>query len=500
MDMAKDTRAPDRAVEAGRGALFIGAAKAFFMVSAFLQKWLLTRIIGSADFGAFSVVNAAVSMVNNATVQGTIQSVSKFTAEDDAQADAVKRAGLKLQLVVGLVLGLGFFLAAPAIADALRHPEFTRWFRIVAAIPFLYSLYSVFVGSANGQRLFRVQAGFDIGFSTAKTILLLGGAAAIGLAGAFLGFVAAAFLILCVAAVVMRLPRSGTGSFPMGRLVTFMVGIVVYTLLINAALNYDLLLLRRFAGLAASGEEANRIAGHYEAVRNFALLPYQALLVITFVIFPLVSRSTFEQDRAATRAYITQTLRYAVILAGAMAAVLVARPLGLLTTFYRAEYGAGATALPILVGGIVCLSLLGVSGSIINASGRPRVAVLLVASTVVAGGGAAFALVPGQPPGPAMLNAAAAATAFGMAVGFVGALVYLKRQFGGGPPLATVGRVAVALGAALAVGRLVPGQGKIVTLITLALAGVSFVVVLILMREFGVEDRAKLRRILGRGR
>ena len=45
-----------------------------------------------------------------------------------------------------------------------------------------------------------------------------------------------------------------------------------------------------------------------------------------------------------------------------------------------------------------------------------------------------------------MLTAAAAATSFGMAVGMVAALIYLKRQFGGAAPLATVVRVAVSRG------------------------------------------------------
>jgi O-antigen/teichoic acid export membrane protein len=492
--------APDRAVEAGRGALYIGAAKGFFMISAFAQKWLLTRIVGSADYGAFSVVNAAVSVLNNATVQGTIQSVSKFTAEDDRQADAVKAAGLRLQLVVGALLGLGFFILAPLIAArAYEHPEFTRWFRMVALIPFVYSLYSVFVGSANGLRRFRAQAGFDITFSTLKTFLLLGGAALFGLAGAFGGFVAAAGFILVVSALVMKWPRlQGAAPFPMARLVRFMIGIVVYTLLINLALNYDLLLLRRFAAGVTDAVGANQMAGHYEAVRNFALLPYQALLVVTFVIFPLVSKSTFEQDRDATRAYVTQTLRYALILAGAMAAVLAARPRGLLLTFYKPEYAVGQTALPILVAGIVCLAMLGVAGSIINASGHPRTAGALVATTVLVGGAAAFIIVPGQAPGAPMLNAAALATALGMAAGFGASLVYLRRRFAANPPLPTVLRVLVAAALAIAAGRLMPGQGKIVALIALAAAGVIFLGSLIVLGEFGAQDRAKFRKILGR--
>ncbi len=488
-------------MQAGRGALFIGAAKVFFMVSAFLQRWLLTRVVGSAEYGIFSVVNVVVSVINNATVQGTIQSVSKFTAEDDARADAVKRAGLRLQIVVGAALTLGFFLAAPLIASAYRDPSFVRWFRLVAPIPFFYSLYSVFIGSANGLRRFHVQAGFDIGFSTIKTVLLLGGAAVFGVAGALGGFVAAALVILLAAVAVIGIsrPTAGGPTFPVRRLAAFMVGIVLYTLLINLALNYDLILLRRFAGVVAAAERANQIVGHYEAVRNFSLLPYQALLIITFVIFPLVSRSTFEQDRETTRAYVTQTMRYALILAAAMASVLCARPAGLLGLFYKPEYVDGATALPVLVSGIVALSLLGVAGAIINASGQPRVAVGLVAVTVGVGAAVAFLIVPGQVPGAPMLNAAASATATGMAAGFVGALVYLRRRFQAGPPLASVIRVVVASSATLVAARLVPGEGKLLTLGVLVASGVVFLVALIVLGEFGPQDRAKFRRILGRG-
>jgi stage V sporulation protein B len=500
--MAEQTRAPDRAVEAGRGAIFIGAAKIWFIVSGFVQQVLMTRLLGTAGFGDYGQAVAAVSVLNNATVQGTINSVSKFTSEDDSRADAVKRAGLKLQVIVGGLLALAFFVSAPAFASYYKHPEFTPLFRIVALIPLLYSIYSVFVGSANGLRRFRAQASFDISFSTLKTVLLAVGALFAGVAGSLAGWVLTALLVLVLSAVVMRLPRGGSQAqtFPISRLLAFMGGIVLYTLLINLALNLDILLLRRFAALGAEASRASALSGQYQGMRTFALLPYQLCLVITFVIFPMVSRSTFEQDRQATRIYVNQTLRYAIILSAAVAAVLVARPAGLLTLVYPAAFRDGAAALPVLVGGIVCLSLMGVAGSIINASGRLRATILLTALTVVSGTAAAFVVVPGQPPGPAMLSAAAAATSFGMAVGMVAALIYLRRQFGGAAPLATAVRVAVSVSVAVGVARLVPGEGKLLTLMVLPLAGVVFLVVLVLLREFGPEDRAKFARILGRGR
>jgi stage V sporulation protein B len=388
---SKATSQPDRAVEVGHGVLFIGLAKASFMVFGALQKFLLARVVSVAEYGAFSVVNNAISIVNNTIVQGTIQSVSKFTAEDDTRAGAVQRAGLRLQIFLGLGVALAVFLAAPLVAGFVNAPEHTSLFRLAAAIPAIYAFYTVFVGTANGQRRFNVQASFDVGFSISKTILLLAGAA-VGrmaghsVAGAFLGFIAAAVLIMLVAGRKMWLAK-GNAQFSPWRLLYFMGGALAYTLLINLALSYDSLLLRRFAGAALAGQGADALVGAYEAVRSLALLPYQALLVVTFVIFPLVSRSTFAEDREATAAYVRQTLRYALIFGAAMAVVLGARPETLLRILYPASYGMGAAAMPILAAGVVALALLSIAGSIVTASGRPYVAMVLVAVTLIAGTG-----------------------------------------------------------------------------------------------------------------
>jgi O-antigen/teichoic acid export membrane protein len=488
----------EAAVVAGRGAIFIGFAKVYFMVSGLLQRILLTRVVGAADFGDFAVVNNAISILNNTVVQGTIQAVSKFTAEDDARAGAVQRAGVRMQLVLGGILLLVLSVGAPALAQFEKAPQATTLFRIAAFIPLIYCLYAVFVGSANGLRQFRTQASFDVGFSTAKTILLLGCALAWKVTGAFVGFVAAAVFILVVASRVMRLPAGG--SFPMGRLVRYMGGVVTYSLLINVALNYDGLLLRHFAAdhPGVDAQIAGVIAGNYEALRTFALLPYQTLLVVTFVIFPLVSRATFAADREATRTYVTQTMRYALILAAAMGIVLAARPEALFGVIYKAEYRGGAPALPILAGGQCCLALLAVACAILNAAGRTRATVSLMVATLAVGSGAIALLVPRAAPGTPMLVAAATATALGMAVGLVGAVVILRAQLGGAFPLATVLRVAAAMAAAIVAARLVPGHGKVVGLAVMALAAIAYVAVLLASREFGPEDRAKFAKVLRR--
>jgi stage V sporulation protein B len=488
----------EAAVVAGRGAIFIGFAKVYFMISGLLQRILLTRLVGPADFGDFAVVNNFVSIVNNTVVQATVQAVSKFTAEDDARAGAVQRAAIRMQLALGLFIGAVLFFGAPVVANLWHAPRCTPYFRIAAFIPLVYCLYTVFVGSANGLRRFRTQASFDVGFSTAKTVLLLGCAWIWNVSGAFLGFVTAAVVILGYAARTMWM--ASPAEFPIGRLVRYMVGVVTFGLLINLALNYDGLLLRRFAATAPgmNADAAAVIAGNYEALRTFALLPYQTLLVVTFVIFPLVSRATFQEDREATRVYVTQTMRYALILAAAMGIVLAARPAALFGVIYKPEYRAGAPALPILAAGQCCLALLAVACAILNAAGRTRTTVSLMLLTLVVGAAGLAVLIPRAEPGSAMLVAAASASALGMAAGLAAALVVLRARLGGSPPIKTVARVAAAIAAAVIVARLVPGQGKLVGLAVMALAAFAYAAVLLATREFGPEDRAKFARVLRR--
>jgi O-antigen/teichoic acid export membrane protein len=457
-------------------------------------------VVGAAArFGAFGVVNNLVSIVNNTVIQSTIQSVAKFTAEDDARAGAVQRAAVRLQVIVGVALGAAFFLGAPLIAEFEKAPSYTPYLRIAAAIPFLYAIYAVFVGSANGLRRFRTQATFDVTFATMKTILLLGLAALWKVTGAFVGFAAAAVAIVVISSRVMRLPAppAAAAPFPAGRLLRYMIAVGVYTLLLNVALNYDQPLLHRFAGIV-DPSRAPVLAGHYQALRTLALLPYQALLVITFVIFPLVSRSTFAQDREATRSYVTQTMRYALILVVAMGLLLAARPAALLGIFYPPDYGEGASALAILVTGECCLALLAVGCAILNAAGRTTATLTLMAVTVAIGAGAAALLVPRATPGTPMLLAATVATSLGMASGFVASVVYLRARTGGSPPATTILRVGGAAAAAVLVGRFLPAHGKILGLAAIAVVGAVYLGVLIATGEFGPDDRAKFARVLRR--
>jgi hypothetical protein len=92
----------------------------------------------------------------------------------------------------------------------------------------------------------------------------------------------------------------------------------------------------------------------------------------------------------------------------------------------------------------------------------------------------------------------ASAAALGMIVGFVLSIGYVRWRLGGTAPVGTIVRVAISGAGAVLVGRVLPGHGKVMGLAITVLVAVVYFVVLIALREFGANDRAKFRKILRR--
>ena len=92
------------ATNAGKGVLYIAVAKLYFMIVGAVIEFRLTAILSRTVFGAYGVVASVVSPFNNVMVTGSIQAVSRFTAQRPETARAVEAAGLRMHLWVGLPL------------------------------------------------------------------------------------------------------------------------------------------------------------------------------------------------------------------------------------------------------------------------------------------------------------------------------------------------------------------------------------------------------------
>ncbi len=563
----------ETAKTAGRGFLVITAAKVWFLVTAAAVQLGLPIVFGSAElFGIFKIVTEAIGLLNMVVLTASLQAVSKLVSEQPDRANAIVKLATKLQCFVALPVAALYALGAPAIAESFSDPTLVPLLRLSSLIILFYGFYAISIGYLNGVKEFVKQALIDMTFATLKMVGILGlVAVGFGVVGAVSGFVAAAAFV-CIASAVwvfklMRSREAEQSNDPppkdaLKRLAGYLGLIMLYTFALNGLMRADLFILKSVAGdmpAAFVGAEdvfksmSDKFAGFYGAVLNLARIPYQGVIAVTFVIFPMISEATFAADVDATRNYIRTTLRYCILLIAGVALLLAFNSDSLIAGLYSSDYQAASTALAVLSVSIIFFALFYVATTMIIGAGHPVVAVVVMGISMVLS--AVFnwifvnrvheetmaelvwnPLPPVGPPdgasqavaqaldkanqaaefgGPYLLKAttymefAAYGTTIAMVSGCLGAIGWLWWKFQARPPFATIARVLVATAVLYGVDLVFPtpvewvaDYGKIVFLgivgVKMAVMGVVLLVVLALTREFGAEDLDRVKAVIGR--
>ena len=474
---------------AGRGVVFLSISKAWFMISGYAIVFTLPRLLPPDVFGDYGVVTRIVSVLNAVLITGTIQAVSKFVSQEPRHAGAVKAAAVRLQLLLGGGIFLAYVVAAPLIALFENDPALTPYIRISALIVISYAFYAIYMGFVNGLKRFGTQAALDMSFSTLKLVLVVGlgflaARAGFGIAGAIGGFALAAFLVLLLA--MFAVPRVRMeGHLGMGVLFRFSLFIMIFTFIITLLLGIDLLLLKKLGKNAAD-------AGYYTTAQYLAYIPYQAIISITFVIFPLISRLTYLDDRERARSYIREALRYSLMIAMLIAVLFSSSAGALMRLLLPSGYESAASALSILVFGILCFALFFVCATVITSSGRPGHSAAMGAGMLVLSYGLNYVFIPRYG-----MTGAAAASATAMGAGLCAAGIYLRARFGACLPFLSAARVGGAGAFLFVLSLLVPAAG-IALVVKFAVLAAVYVGILAALRELGPADLERAKKILSK--
>jgi len=442
--------------EAGRGFLWITGAKVWFLVTATVSSLAFPRLFGDPVlYGQYRVVSGVLNVVTMVIIGGTVQAVSRLTSEVGSGPGAVRRVGLRVATALFVPVGLAGLLGAGWLARVLLRDEALAGpIRAASGVVIAYAFYAVIVGVLNGRRFFARQAALDMTFSTLKTASMVAVVAWTGsVTGAFGAFAASAAAVLGLALWMGRVSEaSGPGDRTPGvrDLLHYLVPLGGYALVLNLLLQADVIALKAFLGAVGEGPEgASAVAGVYGAARNVSLLPYQAVISLTFVVFPLVSRATSAGEVEAAGRTASGALRLASVLSFGAVAVLGAAPGPLLGLLFGPAFRAGAETLPWLLGGGALMAVTSVGNAVLASSGRPAAPLWsgLVSLVVLALGLGAGLPLSGIDPSRVAAGSVVAAALCGTLV--TGS--WVRRSFGDLPWLRTFWVAALgALGASLA--------------------------------------------------
>jgi stage V sporulation protein B len=476
---------------AGRGAIYITAAKIWFMVSGYGIAVTLTYLLTTEYYGLYRVVISTVSIINAVIVTSTYQTVSKYVSQEPEKAGSIKWKALGLQVYVGGAATLGFFLLAPVVASLLNDPRLAGWLRLASLITLSYSFYSVYTGYFNGKKRFGIQAGLDITYSTLKLVfIVLLAWLGFGVTGSVSGFALAAGCVLGISAILAR-GDNRKGEAPAGQLFKFQSYVLLFTFVLTLLQRVDLMLIKALSSPDATRASEN--AGYYSAAMDIANLTYQIVVSVTFVIFPLVSQSTFADDRARTQGYISNTLRYTLMVMALTATLFSSCAAGILRVIYRETYQAGSPALRIVAFGMLFFGLLYVVTTIISASGQPKVSLLLGVITLVLSTALNALLIPSHG-----LAGAAAATTVSMLGGTILACAYVWRRFRTLMSITSALRIPGCAGVIYAAALLFSPGSKLMIIAQLIALSVAYVIALIITGELGRSDLRLIARVVRR--
>ncbi len=503
----------DAARTAGRGGLVIVAAKILFIFYGFAQQILLQHLLGEAGYGEVSFVNATVGVINNVMVAASIQGVSRTVASAPPESvGELYRRVLGYHAVIAVIMAAGFAALAGVITSVFHAEHLTTPLRVVALIVLLYGIYAPIVGSLNGRKRFVDQGGLDIVYGAMRTVGIALGvvfflrAHLSGTLGFCVGFVGAATLILPASIWRAGLGKAGGKDPALGKYLAFLGPVVVAQAFLNLLLRTDFFLLRYFAGHTAAAQgvsqkAADELLGVYQGVQIYAFLPFQILMSITFILFPMLARAHADKDTEAVRDFTRAGVRLSFVFTGLICGTVSALSMHVLRLASpEGIWKNGADALRILAIGMGPLSVIGISSAVLTSLQRERLAAALtaIAVTLVALGCAV--LLPGAELTSGMLVRTAIAASAGLGIAMIIGAILVKRTAGGFVPPLTVVRVPIAIAAAIAAGWKMPWLGKALVVPQAAAIGVVYVIALVVMREIGAADLAIVKRALSRGK
>jgi O-antigen/teichoic acid export membrane protein len=442
----------------GRGFVYVTGAKLYFLVTATFTSLAFPRLFGDpVPFGRYRVVTGVLNVVTMVVITATIQATSRLAAAAGSDLRAVRTAALAVQAAIFGTVFVAMFALADVIAGGwLGDVELGTPLRVASLVVAAYAAYAVLVGLLNGRKRFGAQAGLDVTFSTLKTGLMIAAVVATASAAwAFGAFAFSAFAVLGVAVVVARLPTGGArqARLPVREYLRYLLPLAGYALVLNLLLQADVIALKAFAtgpdveGLATAADRASALAGIYGAARNVALLPYQAVISLAFIVFPVVSRSSSEGDERATAAATGGAMRLAAVLCFAAVALLGAAPREVLALLYGGAYAEASPVLVMLLAGGALAALMYVGNAVLASSGHPGVSTAGGVAAVVVQLAALALMVPAASDAAGAFVGAALATLLGTSCG-AGLTVALLRRVAPGARWGWTAAMSVAAAAA----------------------------------------------------
>ena len=279
------------------------AADAIVPVIGFIIAVYLTRALGPAQYGLYSILFTVIlfaEFVVSATCKQT--AIRQIASSTDWQTAASQM--LAIYSTLGAISAAVTFAGAPLIAAALKLPETIPLLRFYAIEIFLFSLVSPHRIALIARGFFGSRARLTCAFWLGRMFLTISFVASgLSVAGAIAGNMLALVVELIFARRLLPIPFRLTAlKTRPPDLFRLALPLMVYEFCFEIAIRSDLLIFRIFGG-------ETLVAGHYAAAQMVAFIPLLLTSSLSSMVLSGATRISCKKDTVALQGLTQQVMK-----------------------------------------------------------------------------------------------------------------------------------------------------------------------------------------------
>ncbi len=342
---------------------------------------VLAALLGPEQMGVFGVAALATAALDSVSRLGIDQALIRHEHDIDALIDTA----WVLQLVRGLLLGGGLFLAAGAIADFFNAPEARAPLRALACAPLLLGLRNTAMVALNRDLRFGIIFGYETGAVLLETVVAIAYALVWPTAWALVVGRLAAAVYQCGYSyvVVRRRPRFAFSASACRAIFAFSAWVLASAVLT--------MILVRGGDVVIGALLPLTVLAHYQLAYQLASMPAREVTrALNTVLLPAYSSVQTDRPRLARTYLASVGALWAILGLGACLTVAGGGPLVHLAL--GTEWHPMIAFIPGLVV-VGCGRAFGANANTLyQAIGRPALTVVFQVAMAVALGALLFAL------------------------------------------------------------------------------------------------------------
>ena len=461
------TNTKDNTAAHGTAALVLSRGCFFFL--GYLAVVLFARELGPADYGLYSFIIAVLVWLEESGRFVVPSATAKLLAETETGQDGLERSALALNFGLHLLFFALLWLAAPWLASWFEVEHGALYFRLAAIDLPLFGLYTVYQAIHQGRRHFVRLGVSQVIYALTKFL----GVLVLMALGISIGKALIVNVLATVVGLSLLLPQAGIvwrgAWFEKARAIIAVgipIGLYYVPLLLRGALLLGV--LKRMLPEAELG-----MIGVLTAALNIARVPAFGLVTVSVVILPSISSALARNDIDLARRYLSQALRFFLILFIPICFALMVEPEWLMQMIYSDAFAGGGLLVSILLVSEGLYTIQTILASSLHAAGQMRATAGVILSALLPSIGILILFTKWA----GVVGAALSSAAIPL-IGISFFTVMLWRRFGPLMPARSVLRITLAAVVMVVIDALIPtGDGWGMLLHGVGLVGYAVILV-----------------------